>query len=73
MIFQQFNLALAGLPAVGGLPGAIRLASRNPARAVGLEDRGEIAAGKRADLTRIAVVGERPVVREVFVRGLRVA
>lgn len=33
-----------------GLPGAVRLATLNPARALGLEDRGEIAAGKRADL-----------------------
>ncbi|MEO1746969.1 MAG: alpha-D-ribose 1-methylphosphonate 5-triphosphate diphosphatase, partial [Pseudomonadota bacterium] len=35
----------------GGLPGAVRLASSNPARALGLDDRGEIAVGKRADLT----------------------
>lgn len=34
----------------GGLAGAVRLASANPARALGLEDRGEIAPGKRADL-----------------------
>lgn len=33
-----------------GLPGAVRLVSLNPARALGLEDRGEIAVGKRADL-----------------------
>jgi alpha-D-ribose 1-methylphosphonate 5-triphosphate diphosphatase len=33
-----------------GLPGAARLVSRNPARALGLEDRGEIALGLRADL-----------------------
>lgn len=33
-----------------GLPGAARLATRNPARALGLEDRGEIAVGLRADL-----------------------
>jgi len=33
-----------------GLPGAARLATLNPARALGLEDRGEIALGKRADL-----------------------
>ncbi|MEL6264053.1 MAG: alpha-D-ribose 1-methylphosphonate 5-triphosphate diphosphatase [Pseudomonadota bacterium] len=34
----------------GGLPGAVRLASANPARALGLSDRGEIAIGRRADL-----------------------
>jgi alpha-D-ribose 1-methylphosphonate 5-triphosphate diphosphatase len=33
-----------------GLAGATRLATRNPARALGLEDRGEIALGLRADL-----------------------
>lgn len=34
----------------GGLPGAVALATRNPAQALGLSDRGEIALGKRADL-----------------------
>lgn len=33
-----------------GLAGAARLATANPARALGLTDRGEIAPGKRADL-----------------------
>ncbi len=33
-----------------GLGGAVRLASKNPAEALGLKDRGEIARGKRADL-----------------------
>lgn len=33
-----------------GLAGAVRLASLNPAKALGLSDRGEIAVGKRADL-----------------------
>ncbi|MEO0764300.1 MAG: hypothetical protein AAFZ09_21275, partial [Pseudomonadota bacterium] len=31
-----------------GLVGAVRLASKNPAKALGLADRGEIATGKRA-------------------------
>jgi alpha-D-ribose 1-methylphosphonate 5-triphosphate diphosphatase len=34
----------------GGLAGAARLAGTNAARALGLDDRGEIALGKRADL-----------------------
>lgn len=34
----------------GGLAGAARLATANPAKALGLRDRGEIALGKRADL-----------------------
>ncbi len=33
-----------------GLPGAARLATLNPARALGLRDRGAVAAGMRADL-----------------------
>ncbi|MEJ8561110.1 alpha-D-ribose 1-methylphosphonate 5-triphosphate diphosphatase [Yoonia sp. GPGPB17] len=33
-----------------GLAGATRLATANPAKALGLTDRGEIAVGKRADL-----------------------
>ncbi|WP_375689766.1 alpha-D-ribose 1-methylphosphonate 5-triphosphate diphosphatase [Pseudooceanicola sp. LIPI14-2-Ac024] len=33
-----------------GLAGAARLVSRNPARALGLSDRGEIGLGRRADL-----------------------
>ncbi|MBU1305463.1 MAG: alpha-D-ribose 1-methylphosphonate 5-triphosphate diphosphatase [Alphaproteobacteria bacterium] len=33
-----------------GLPGATRLTTSNPARALGLEDRGSIAEGLRADL-----------------------
>lgn len=36
-----------------GLVGAVRLASLNPAKALGLTDRGEIAIGKRADVSVI--------------------
>ncbi|HHS94739.1 MAG TPA: alpha-D-ribose 1-methylphosphonate 5-triphosphate diphosphatase, partial [Rhodobacterales bacterium] len=36
-----------------GLAGAARLATANPARALGLDDRGEIAPGKRADLVLV--------------------
>ncbi|HTY66005.1 MAG TPA: alpha-D-ribose 1-methylphosphonate 5-triphosphate diphosphatase [Alphaproteobacteria bacterium] len=65
-----FVLAKAGFGL--DLPGAIRLASYNPARAVGLDDRGEIAPGKRADLARVRVVDEMPVVRAVWRDGARV-
>jgi len=37
------------------LPSAIAMITRNPARAVGLEDRGEIAIGKLADLALVRV------------------
>jgi len=54
------------------LPQAVKLASLNPARAVGLNDRGEIAAGKLADLVRVRVLGDAPVVRSVWREGQRV-
>ncbi len=65
--------ALRDVPAVGGLPGAINLVARNPARATGLHDRGEIAVGKRADLIRVKLAGEQPVVRSVWRNADRVA
>lgn len=64
--------ALRNVKAVGGLSGAIRLVTKNPAEAAGLFDRGEIATGKRADLLRIAMAGEQPVVREAWREGRRV-
>src|SRR5215475_14302690 len=54
------------------VPQAVKFASLNPARAVGLNDRGEIAAGKLADLVRVRVLGESPVVRAVWREGQRV-
>jgi alpha-D-ribose 1-methylphosphonate 5-triphosphate diphosphatase len=54
------------------LPHAVRLASINPARAVGLNDRGEIAPDKRADLVRVRRLGDAPVVRAVWREGERV-
>ena len=48
---------LPGSDAGIDLPHAVRLASLNPARAVGLNDRGEIAADKRADLVQGAPAG----------------
>ena len=55
------------------LPAAVRLVTRNPAVASGLEDRGEIARGKRADLVQVRVVEGLPVVRSVWREGRRVA
>ena len=54
------------------LPHAVRLASLNPARAVGLGDRGEISAGRRADLVRVREFEGGPVVRAVWRGGERV-
>jgi alpha-D-ribose 1-methylphosphonate 5-triphosphate diphosphatase len=55
------------------LASAVRTVTKAPAEAVGLTDRGEIAVGKRADLIRVRVAGEVPVVRSVWREGLRVA
>ena len=55
------------------LPEAVNTASLNPAKAAGLDDRGEIAAGKRADLIRVRLVDGHPVVRTVYAAGKRVA
>lgn len=55
------------------LPQAINTVSRNPAAATGLDDRGGIEPGKRADLVRVRVAGEVPVVRQVWREGHRVA
>jgi alpha-D-ribose 1-methylphosphonate 5-triphosphate diphosphatase len=55
------------------LPEAICTVTKNPARATGLTDRGEIGLGKRADLVRVRVTGETPVVRQVWRTGIRIA
>ena len=60
------------VPAIS-LPAAIRTVTKTAAEAVGLGDRGEIAAGKRADLVRVHVAKGIPVVRTVWRAGRRVA
>ena len=54
------------------LPQAVRLASFNPAQAVGLSDRGEIASGRRADFVRVRLHDDAPLVRAVWREGERV-
>ena len=60
------------VPAIN-MAAAVRTVTKTPAEAVGILDRGEIAAGKRADLIRVHVAGDLPVVRSVWCRGHRVA
>jgi alpha-D-ribose 1-methylphosphonate 5-triphosphate diphosphatase len=55
------------------LPAAIRTVSRTPAHAVGLDDRGEIAVGKRADLVRVYTSAGASTARNVWRAGRRVA
>jgi alpha-D-ribose 1-methylphosphonate 5-triphosphate diphosphatase len=54
------------------LPEAVSLVTSKPAAAVGFDDRGEIAAGKRADLVRVNADAGVPVVRTVWRQGRRV-
>jgi alpha-D-ribose 1-methylphosphonate 5-triphosphate diphosphatase len=54
------------------LPKAVATISRNPARAAGLNDRGEILAGLRADLIQVNADHDQPVVRAVWRNGVRV-
>lgn len=60
------------VPAID-LAAAVRTVTKTPAEAVGLADRGEIAVGKRADLIRVHVARDVPVVRSVWREGRRVA
>src|ERR1700753_1768614 len=55
------------------LAAAVRTVTKTPAEAVGLNDRGEIAVGKRADLIRVHVARDIPVVRSAWRAGERVA
>jgi alpha-D-ribose 1-methylphosphonate 5-triphosphate diphosphatase len=53
---------------------ALATVAANPARSVGLTDRGEIAVGQRADMIRVARGAEGwPAPREVWREGRRVA
>jgi alpha-D-ribose 1-methylphosphonate 5-triphosphate diphosphatase len=54
------------------LPEAIRMVTLNPAHAAGLDDRGEIKPGKRADLTVVEIICGHPVVKSVWRAGVRV-
>ena len=51
---------------------SINTVSLNPAKTVGLNDRGQIAIGKRADLLQVNVVNSMPIVNKVWAEGERV-
>src|SRR3546814_18282243 len=69
LLAATLRLAEAGIGIA--LPQAVRMASLNAARAAGLDDRGEIAPGKRADLLRVRLVEGQPVVRMGYSAGPR--
>jgi alpha-D-ribose 1-methylphosphonate 5-triphosphate diphosphatase len=51
---------------------ALATVTANPARALGLTDRGELLPGKRADLLRVRMVDDVPVVVAVWREGRQV-
>ncbi|AJE45533.1 alpha-D-ribose 1-methylphosphonate 5-triphosphate diphosphatase [Celeribacter indicus] len=55
------------------LPRAVATVTRNPAEAVGLDDRGRIAPGLHADLVRVTRIDGMPVIRGVWAHGRQVA
>jgi len=66
-------LALADDPAVAlDLPAAVALVTDAPARIAGLDDRGRIAPGLRADLVAVRKATGQPVVTAVWREGRRV-
>ena len=56
----------------GNMARGIATVSANPAGKVGLEDRGVLQVGKRADLIRFATMEDFPVLKETWSEGRRV-
>ncbi|WP_457300760.1 alpha-D-ribose 1-methylphosphonate 5-triphosphate diphosphatase [Phyllobacterium sp. P5_D12] len=52
---------------------AVSFVSANPARMVGLDDRGVIEIGKRADFSRVRLIDSVPVILSVWREGRRVS
>ena len=57
----------------GDMARGLATVTEAPARAVGLTDRGRIAPGARADVIRVTLRAEVPVLRGVWSQGVRVA
>ncbi|WP_071673522.1 alpha-D-ribose 1-methylphosphonate 5-triphosphate diphosphatase [Nioella nitratireducens] len=55
------------------MPDAIATVTSAPAKASGLEDRGQLVPGLRADVLRFGLSGEVPLLRGVWSHGVRVA
>jgi alpha-D-ribose 1-methylphosphonate 5-triphosphate diphosphatase len=63
---------LAGQDNDYDLPAAIATVSRAPTRAAGMDDRGEIRVGLRADLVQARAHGQQPVIQQVWRQARRV-
>ncbi|MBW4707375.1 alpha-D-ribose 1-methylphosphonate 5-triphosphate diphosphatase [Roseobacter sp. YSTF-M11] len=57
----------------GDLARAMATVTAAPARHVGLDDRGDIAVGKRGDLVRFSAIGTAPLIKSVWSQGERVS
>jgi alpha-D-ribose 1-methylphosphonate 5-triphosphate diphosphatase len=55
------------------LPASVAMATSIPADVVGLNDRGAIETGRRADLVRVHDTGDVPVIRTVWREGRQIA
>ena len=51
------------------LESAINMATRNPARLIGLEDVGEIKVGKRADLILFSMEDKEMAIKQTILNG----
>ena len=70
LVQAPFQLAESGIGL--DLPTTVGYVSRNPARAAGLDDRGEIAEGLRADFLRVRKKDGLAVVRSAWRAGARI-
>ena len=70
MVQAVFRLWQDGASA--SLPDAVAKVSKTPAEVAGLDDRGEIAVGKRADLIRVTANDDTPVVMSAWRVGQRI-
>ncbi|MEO0766494.1 MAG: alpha-D-ribose 1-methylphosphonate 5-triphosphate diphosphatase [Pseudomonadota bacterium] len=57
----------------GDMSRGLATATANPAKSVGLKDRGVLEVGKRADVVRFALDDHTPVARQVWSLGMQVA
>ena len=55
------------------LPKSISAVTTNPCKATGLNDRGLIKEGLKADLVRLSIKDDLPIIRKVWVNGQEVA
>jgi alpha-D-ribose 1-methylphosphonate 5-triphosphate diphosphatase len=69
LLHAPFILAGRGMP----LHEAIAKVTANAADAIGMTDRGRLAPGLRADLLRVRLVGDQPVIRGIWVGGKQLA